>query len=108
MRKCPNCQNKISLWAFFKPGLKKSAGPIICNKCDSTISPPWSRFNWFGLLGYGLCALLLKQIPQVSLGIESKLLYYFILISSALVMVMSIVYFTMPLNQKYNESINND
>ncbi len=108
MRKCPNCQSRVSLGAFFKPGFTKGAGPIICNTCSSTISPSWSRYNWFGLLGYGLCAFLFKQIPQESLGIESTFLYYFILITSALFVVMSIVYFTMPLKQIYNDPNNND
>ena len=108
MRKCPNCHNNVSLWTFFKPGFRKSAGPIICNTCGSTISPPWRRYNWFGLLGFGVYAFALKFFPQEKFGIENTFLYYLVLLSVLLILLLCTVYLTMPLSKKYNESLQND
>ena len=104
MRKCPVCKNTIGFWAFFKPGFKKSAGPIKCTSCGSTISPPWSQYNWLGFLGFGLMGLSIKFIPKESLGIESKFLYYFYLLSFLIILVLGLIYLIMPLDKKYNES----
>ena len=101
-RKCPVCKNKISPWQLFKPGLTRKAGPVICDKCNSTISPPWSEYNWFGLFGYGMCWLLLRQIPMEKLGMESQFLYYGVILLIGLLIVMVPMYFLFPLRKIEN------
>jgi len=104
LRKCPVCKNTIGFWAFFKPGFKKSAGPIKCTSCSSIISPPWSQFNWLGFLGFGLMGLTIKFFPKESIGIESTFFYYLSLLSLLTLFVLGLIYLVIPLDKKYNEN----
>lgn len=52
IKKCPVCNASISLWEIAKSGLKPEGGPVICKRCNSTISKPWKNYLWVLPLGF--------------------------------------------------------
>ena len=103
LRKCPVCEQALTPLEIFKPGFFKSAGPVVCKNCQSTISPPWSDFSWFGFLGFGLVGLMIKFTSMEDLGVDSKFYYYFIILTIAVAVVFIPLYFFFPLDKKYSE-----
>jgi len=104
IRKCPVCCSSIGPWQLFKPGFLKSAGLVICGNCKSVISEPWSKYSWFGFLGYGLTGLLLRLIPREAIGIKNEFYYYVSIFIIAAVIFLFPLYYYFPLQTKNEKS----
>jgi CXXC-20-CXXC protein len=61
LRRCPNCNETVSLWTVIAPGLWKDR-KITCSHCGREISDSWEETNPFVWLVLGVVAAIFIDV----------------------------------------------
>lgn len=98
-RRCPVCGSRISVIQILKSSGFVSEKALICDNCKTILANPsaWRRYEGMAIVGMGLSLILARFLPKEVFGIESVIAHSVVILLLGLVIFISYLYWSFPL-----------